>query len=101
MKSISITSIIISIIFLVVLYSIESITPSNIIGWLVFSVATGNMFYFGVFSPFEVTDQGKLLGRKIRYKQPVAIIPKGIAIRILGCVILLSILSFLLYLYRA
>jgi hypothetical protein len=100
-KSISIASVIISTIYFVVLFLIENITPSNSIGWLAFSVATGAMFFFGVFSPFGVTNQGKLFGRDIRYKQPVAIIPTGIVIRILGCVILLCILSFLLYIYGA
>lgn len=101
MKSISIASIIISTIYFVVLFLIEDITPSNSIAWLAFSIATGSMFFFGVFSPFGATNQGKLFGRDIRYKQPVSVIPTGIIIRIIGCVILLCILSFLLYIYGA
>ncbi|MFC4876646.1 hypothetical protein [Microbulbifer halophilus] len=86
-------------IFLYTTYSIEKLTFSNFFGWLAFSVATGAMAYFAVFSPYGSRSHTTVFGRRQKYRHPVPEIPGKIAAKILGLVVVCCAVSFSFYVY--
>ncbi|MCZ0867277.1 hypothetical protein O0V09_18945 [Dasania sp. GY-19] len=99
MKSIGLALLIITAIFIAIMFSIEAVTVSNTFGWLGFSIAVGSIGYFMVCAPFGLRTHTTVFGRQQKYRHPVAEIPTKVVGLILVPVILCLVLSFGFYTY--
>ncbi|WP_157960526.1 hypothetical protein [Marinimicrobium alkaliphilum] len=86
-------------IFAFMISYIEVVTPSNFFGWLAFSIATGAIAFFAIFSPYGVRSHTTVFGRRQKYRHPVSNIPGKIAGQILIAVVVCCAISFGFYAY--
>lgn len=99
MKSISLATTFIMVIFLAMMLFIEEVSVSNFFGWLGFSIAVGSMGYFMVFAPYGLRTHTTVFGHRQKYRHPVPEIPLKVIRVILVPVLLCLSLSFGFYAY--
>jgi hypothetical protein len=90
---------IVGCIFAFMISYIEVLTLSNFFGWLAFSIATGAIAFFAIFSPYGVRSHTTVFGRRQKYRHPVSKIPGKIAGPILIAVVVCCAVSFGFYIY--
>ncbi len=99
MKSAIYALLLISTIFVAIIYAINEVTVSNAFAWLGFSIAVGSIGYFMVFAPYGLRTHTTVFGRLQKYRHPVAEVPVKAVGLILVSTIFCLVISFGFHFY--